>query len=365
MDAAIPRTLAKPFVVFALPRSRTTWLSRFLSYGEYRCGHEELRHCRSLDDISTWFTQPYIGTAETAAAPFWRLLSRVAPDVNVLVVRRPVPEVVDSLMNIPGVAFDRQVLVATMSALDRKLDQIEGRLANVLSVDFAGLEREDVCAAAFEHCLPYSHDSAHWQQLALVNVQCDMVAIMRHFAACRPALDKLASIAKHRTLTNFAKHEPIAPDGITLQTEAFDSWERDGEALFREHCVIVGETPDNWRQKNLPLMRKLYELGAMQIMTARCNGRMFGYLMTIIAPSLERENLITSQNTTFYASPEFPGMGLKLQRAAIKALAERGVGEVKLQAGVRGSGERVEALFRRMGAEYGGKVYRLDLKEAA
>jgi hypothetical protein len=99
----------------------------------------------------------------------------------------------------------------------------------------------------------------------------------------------------------------------------------------------------------------------MQIMTARCNGRMFGYLMTIIAPSLESEGLMSAVNTTFYASPEFNGLGIKLQRAAINALREKGVGEIHFQAGVRGSGERIDALYRRMGAEYGGKVFRMKL----
>ncbi len=29
----------RPFVVFGLPRSRTAWLSRFLTYGDWVCGH--------------------------------------------------------------------------------------------------------------------------------------------------------------------------------------------------------------------------------------------------------------------------------------------------------------------------------------
>ncbi len=90
------------FVIFALPRSRTAWLSRFLSYGEWFCGHEELRHVRSLDDVRAWFSQGQIGTAETAGAPWWRLLERFAPYSPVVIVRRPVDEVVDSLARIPG-----------------------------------------------------------------------------------------------------------------------------------------------------------------------------------------------------------------------------------------------------------------------
>jgi hypothetical protein len=354
---------AKPFVIFALPRSRTAWLSRFLTYGDFFCGHEELRHCRSLDDVKTWFDQPCIGTAETAAAPFWRLLGKIA-DAKILVVRRPVDEVVESLLAVPGLTFDRDVLRRSMEALDRKLDQIEARLP-CLSVRFEDLANEQACRSVFEHCLPYAFDRAHWERWADVNVQCNLPQMYRHFAAYRESLEKLALVAKHRTLADLAAHEPVAPDGITFQVEDFDTWVSDAVPLFREHLIEVGESPENWRAKNIPLMRRIHEFGSMQIMTARCNGRMFGYLMTLIAPSLESEGLTSAVHTTFYASPEFKGLGTKLQRAALKALTGRGVGEVHFQAGVRGSGERIETIYRRLGAEYGGKVFRLKLAEAA
>lgn len=347
-----------PFVIFALPRSRTTWLSKFLTYGNHICGHEELRHCRSLDDVKAWFSQSCIGSAETAASPFWRLLGKIAPTAKIVVVRRPVNEVVDSLMAVHE--FERESLTRLMESLDRKLDQIEARLP-VLSVAFDELATEEGCKRVFEHCLPYPFDREHWRAWDRVNVQCDMRALVRYYQAYREPLDKLASTAKHRILADLAKHEPVAPDGVTIQAESFDQWISDAIPLFREHLVQVGEAPDQWAAKNIPLMRRIYELGGMQIMTARCNGRMFGYLMTLIAPSLESENLVSAVNTTFYASPEFKGLGIKLQRAAVNALRERGVGEIHFQAGVRGSGEKIETLYKRMGAEYGGKVFRLSL----
>ena len=132
-----------PFVVFYLPRSRSAWLSQFLTYGEWVCGHEELRHMRSIDDVQAWFSQPNIGTAETAGAPWWRLLDKFAPNARVLVVRRPRDEVAKSLMKIAGTQFDRAGLDALLLKLDRSLDQIEARLPNVLSVSFDSLNEED------------------------------------------------------------------------------------------------------------------------------------------------------------------------------------------------------------------------------
>ena len=347
------------FLVLSLPRSRSAWLARFLTYEKHVCGHDELRHCRSLEDVKTWFTQPDIGTCETAAAPWWRLIEKVAPGARIVTVRRPVEAVVDSLMRFDG--FDRPALERTMAYHDRKLDQIEARLP-VLSVRFDDLEKEEACAAVFEHCLGSPFDASHWRGLAQVNVQCDLRAMMRYAAAYKPALDKLAAVAKHRTLTAMAVREPVA-DGMTFQSEDFDTWIADAQKLFDEHLVQVGEAPGQWQAKNIPLMRRIHEIGAMQIMTARSNGRLFGYLMTVIAPSLTSENITSAAHTTFFASPDAPGLGLKLQRAAAQALKDRGVHDVAMQAGVRGSGEKVAAIYKRMGAADDGRMFRLQLAE--
>lgn len=352
------------FIVYSLPRSRSAWFSRFLTYGQWVCGHEELRHMRSLDDVRAWCSQPCIGSAETAAAPWWRMLDRFAPRARVLVVRRPVAEVVESLMRLPGCTFDRERLTEAMWRQDRKLDQIAARAANVLSVDFHDLDKEEVCAAAFEHCLQYPHDHDHWARWAPLNVQCDMRAMMRHFEAYRPALERLAQQAKQQTIAAMARRRPVEADGLTFQVEPLEAWQRDGQALFAEHLVQVGETPGDWRCKNWPLMARLEEAGVLQVMTARSNGRMFGYLMTLVTPSLASEDTTSAFNTTFFASPDFPGLGMKLQRAAVKALRERGVDEVFMQAGLRGSGERIGAIYKRLGAENNGQMFRLNLTEA-
>ncbi len=318
---------------------------------------------RSLDDIKAWLSQSFVGTCETALSPWWRSIEHFAPGARVVVVRRPVGEVVESIMRLPGVSFDRRSLEDRMVSLDRKLDQIEGRVPGVLSVQFADLAGEEACARVFEHCLPLRHDAAHWRRLASVNVQIDMRAMTRYVQANLPALEKLASIAKHQTLAAMNLRRP-APSDVNFQTESFDAWERDGGALFEAHCVQVGEAPQNWKRKNIPLMRKLYEAGNLQVMTARSNGRMFGYLMTVMSPSLESEHLKVAVHTTFFASPEFPGLGMKLQRAALVKLKEQGIDEVFMQAGVRGSGERIGAIYRRLGAESAGQMFKLNLAEA-
>lgn len=352
------------FVVFALPRSRTAWLSRFLTYGPWRCGHDEIRHMRTLEDVGSWFSQPFIGTVETAGASWWRLLPRYAPRARIAVVRRPVDEVVDSLMRVEGMVFDRAILTRNMERAARKLDQLTARLPGVLSVDYADMETEATCARLFEHCTSLAHDNGHWAAWSPVNVQIDFMALARYAVAYQGALARLGNFAKQQTLAGMTMKAPPTAEGVTFQAETIDSWITDGQGLFERHCAIVGECPDQWRSKNWPLMRHLHDVGAMQIMTARCNGRMFGYLMTVISPSLTKQGLTMGANTTFFAAPEMPGLGLKLQRAAIQSLKARGVDEVFLEAGKRGDGERLGAMYRRLGAVDQGQLFRLNLTEA-
>lgn len=356
-----------PFVIFALPRSRTYWLSQFLSYRDWTCSHEEARHIRSVDDVKSWLSQERAGTVETAAAPFWRLLSLARSGVTVITIRRPVDEVVDSLMA-TGILFDHSELISRIARLDHKLDQIEARVPNVLSVQFADLAKEETCAKIFTHCLPYAHDRARWEMFAPAKMQINLPALLDYGRAYSSQLRKAESVCKQAMKQKIwqGKRGPDV-NGVVIDEEPFEQFWRDGQHLFSDHCIDVGESEDQWMRKNLPLIEKLSAVGAVQIMTARSNGRMFGYLASILGPSLEDKNLNVATQTSFYASHDARGLnlGLKLQRASVAALSARGGRwEVISRAGVRGSGPRMEALYRRMGAEDCGHLFKTSLEAA-
>jgi len=351
---------ASPFIVLALPRSRTMWLSRFLSYGEWHCGHDELQHCRSLEDAWTWFKQPCAGTVETAAAPFWRLLLRHQPDIRIVTVRRPVDDVLASVLRVvPGCSPVE--MLDLLRRMDHKLDQIEARVPCVLSVRFDDLAQESACAAVFEHCLLYDHDPEWWAACNAQHVSGNLAAQVRYAQAYLPQIQKLERAAKH---ASFAAMTPkaAAPEGFTFEDEPIDRWYRDATPLFRQHMAQTGQDIEDWSRKNLPLGRRLDAGGAMQIITARSNGRMFGYLMSLISPSLDDPSALVAQHLPVFASPDCPGLGMKLQRAAIEALRHKGVTEVLGLAGVRGAGPRLGSVYRRLGFDTAGQMYRLQLE---
>jgi hypothetical protein len=356
--------VSPPFVIFALPRSRTYWLSRFLTYGGWTCAHDEIRHARSLDDIQSWLSLPGTGTVETAAAPFWRLLLHYRPDTRIAVIRRPVPDVLASLLAL-NIGFDPARLEPQLRKLDRKLDQIEARVPGVLSLRFKDLEREAACARLFEHCLPLRHDPAWWAAASPMNLQINLAAELRYYHAHERQLTKLAKQAKHRITTLLRPEDGNWDDGLTFQVEPFRQAYADAERLFAEHLVQTEQSPDDHMRKNLPLLARLDDIGALQFLTARSNGRMFGYLVTVVAPSLDSPDVIQAQHTIFFALPVIRNLGMRLQRAAMEFLRARGVSEVIMRAGHRGSGPRLGAFYRRLGAEEFGQLYRLELERAA
>jgi GNAT superfamily N-acetyltransferase len=360
--------MSTPFIIYALPRSRTFWLSRYLTFGDYACAHEQSVRMRGPEDVKAWFSQDYTGTAETAAAPWWRLIQHYRPDARTLVVRRPAAEVVESLMRLDmlGVCtFDRTLLTQIMQKADRRLDQIERCVPGSLSVRYADLADETTCAQAFEHCLPYPHSHDWWAAMAPLNLQTSMPALMRYCAAHQKQLTRASAACwrRMRDLMDTQRRTHERPDGVTIQEEPFETFWRDGQSLFAEHRAAVGESGIGL---NVDLAHRLDAMGAGLIITARSNGRMFGYLSTIIGPSLGDDGTTSGTQVPFFVSKDAVGMNLaaRLQRACIDALRRRGVDEVIMRAGVRGSGPRLGVLYRRFGAEEFGQLYRLDLKAA-
>jgi hypothetical protein len=346
--------MAQPFVVFALPRCRTAWLSRFLAYGGWQCGHDELRHCRSLEDVRSWLALPNTGTVETGAAPFWRMLPE---NVTAAVIRRPLDEVMASLWR-GGLTFDAVKMARHLGAQDAKLRQLAHRRPGVLCTTFAELGTEEGCARLFEHCLPYRHDSSWWQALAPVNMQVSIPHMRNYFLAHQPQVDKLRRIAKHEMLRAFRR--PVEMEGIVFQQETLAQIMPDLDGPAGEECALLGEAPEAWPElMNIPLLRRLVAGGGLHIMTARSNGRLFGYLVSALGEAFHAHGQIEAEQAWFFADPTWPGLGRKLQHASIEDLRAKGVTRVMM---LNLDGSRVGSLYRRLGAKETGQRYVLELR---
>ena len=185
-----------PFLILALPRSRTAWISKFLTYGEWLCGHEQLRYMRSLEDVISWYRMGEIGMAETAAAPHWRLALALFPDLNVITIRRDRGEVCSSLARLGA---EGPQVGTMLERLDRKLDQIERRGTNVMPIRYHELDTEAGARRLWEATLPYPFDRDWYKILAPLNIQFSLPHLLRYYAANEKQIVRFAEVARETT----------------------------------------------------------------------------------------------------------------------------------------------------------------------
>lgn len=297
---------------------------------------------------------PFTGTVETGGAPFWRLLPE---GVTVAVIRRPLDEVMASLWR-GGLQFDAVTMAKHLGAQDAKLRQFVKRREGVLETTFAELGTEDGCRRIWEHCLPYPWDAGWWQYSSPVNVQVSLPHARNYFFAHAPQLERLRLLARHEMLRRFRR--PVEMDGIVFGRETLAEIMPDLDGPAGDECVALGEPPEVWPElMNVPLLRRLEAGGGLHIMTARSNGRMFGYLVSALGEAFHAAGQIEAEQAWFYADPSWPGLGRKLQHASIEDLRSRGVNRVMM---LNLDGSRIGSLYRRLGARQTGQRYVLELK---
>lgn len=158
----------RPFVVFSLPRSRSTWLSVFLSSPDARCGHDIGPTLNRPEDFGARLRGDLIGTCETGAVFAWPLIRKMLPEARFAVVRRDPDHVTRSLERF-GIWGQREEMWRRAAKLDELAAQ-----PGVLSVGYDELGRPEPCAELYRHCLDREMPEGWWAQLDPINIQVDM-----------------------------------------------------------------------------------------------------------------------------------------------------------------------------------------------
>lgn len=328
-----------PFIVYGLPRSRTTWLSAFLG------AHHDLP--MTLDtpqQIVDALAVPGAGTVETGLSLAWPWLDRQFPQARIVVVRRPVAEVQASLGR-QGWEF----LPGEMGNNDRRLDEI-ALLPNAISVTFDELATEAGCRRVFEHCRRQPMPVEHWRGWADENVQ---VAPAWRELTLRERASKIEGLF----LRILARSAPI-----TIQIERLADFRRDGQALFDAHYAEAGNFDGMPVDVNWAMFAALDAGGQLVVTTARVLGMLVGYILFFTSPSLENKAVLVGYQNVFFVVKEFRGaLGRRLHEAARVELRRRGVGQLILRSGVRAAGPKQAKYFERLGAKHLGSVYSLRL----
>lgn len=338
--------MTAPFVVFGLPRSRTKWLSVFLSYGPWVCCHDALLGLSNIEGLVKLLSAPNTGLSETAMAFAAPVIRKLFPEVRFVVVRRNLDSVRTS-MEAVGLRYPDGMLEQMAVHLDAV-----SALPGTLTVSFEDLRGEDACRSVFEHCLGLPWDREWWAALADQNIQIDMPA---RIAACEVALPRIST---------FAADVAAMMSPVTIQEEDWFAFAPDGLPLIWEHYREVGSYEHEVFDPNIPLIEVMAQTGLLQIVTARAGGKLVGYLVFTLSPSLKSRTEMNGAQGSFYVRPAWRGWtGLALHRESIRLLKEKGVKRLSLRSGVRGVGERQDVLFRRLGAVPDGHLWNLWIGE--
>lgn len=344
--------MTAPFIVFSLPRSRSAWIARFLSYGERRCGHDIATECASLDEFTSRLRGEYAGTAETGAVVGWRSLRRRIPDARIAVVRRPVHEVYQSLSRF-GLGY--QVLMDELIKRDAMLNEL-ACVPGVKSFSFAELNGIEACRALFEHCLGETFDWEWWEGLAVVNIQVDVPERLRFLEANR---DRIEALKREAT-------EEGNPS-VVIGPESWDSVWPEIDALFAEHfSEVEGDLSDNRPYRlDEPAMCQMSTTGVLRITTARVDGVLAGYCMWQVMPDVESAGMLIATHGPWFVRKNYAHLmlGSKLFDASIEGLRSIGVKNAFPHHRLQGRGAKLGAFFRRRGAIETQRTYSLWLGE--
>ena len=344
--------MTAPFIVFSLPRSRSAWTSRFLSYGGRKCGHDLAPQCGSLDEFTGLLRGEYAGTAETGAVVGWRALLRRLPGAKVAIIRRPVPEVYASLARF---GLGCSALMDELLDRDAMLDQL-ANVHGVKSFAFSDLGGIEACRGLFEHCLGQPFDWEWWESLASINVQVDVAERLRFLTDNRERIE---------ALKREAAAESTRP--IVIGPERWDSLWPEIDALFADHFdEVEGELAAS-RPYNLdePLMRQMNAIGMMRIWTARVDGVLAGYCMWEVTPDVESAGAMIAQHGPWFVRKSYAHLmlGPKLFDASIAGLRAAGVRHAFPHHRLQGRGAKLGAFFRRRGAIETQRTYHMTLGE--
>lgn len=163
------------FAVYSLSRSRSYWLSQFLTYGKYYCTHGLRVRAKSLDWFKGYLSAENIGVADPGLLELYHVMISNFPDHKQVVVHRPLEEINASFAKL-GVDYKEP-------EYRLKLLKTIGSIPGVLNVTFEELKTLEGCKKVFEFCLDREFDYGWYDEMKDKNLQVDMPKTIELFLA--------------------------------------------------------------------------------------------------------------------------------------------------------------------------------------
>jgi len=165
-------------------------------------------------------------------------------------------------------------------------------------------------------------------------------------------------------ISTLAEHR--LPDRCEVAIELMANICAEGQELFvahaREGGMVDGMIDGRRIDPDFDLFLTLESRGAAFAVGARSDGELVGYLVFVIAPSLECKGDMIAEQSAFFVREDHRGAGSEMHRIGREELKRRRVNHLVIRASVRGR-ERLALLAERLGAKYMGKYYYLPLED--
>lgn len=157
------------FFITGLGRCRTTWLSLFLSNGPVFCHHDLLREVlpSNLRQHMRAKAPPEAVEVGLADSGLGIVPELVAPMERVVMVHRPVDEVLNSMCRLGG---DREVMRNVLANAERGMNAIR-RNAETMDVLFEQLDEIDTVRAIWHFLVRAPWSNARWTLFTRTRVE--------------------------------------------------------------------------------------------------------------------------------------------------------------------------------------------------
>lgn len=133
------------FLIYALPRSRTKWLARFLSFGECLCHHDLSLRVADIGAALKATDARIVGNSDSGM-----LLNPVAPVMGkILCVIRPLGEVMDSLAACGLTPRSHHARAMAAEFMERATADLHALAARTRSVKYRDLDSEIECITEY------------------------------------------------------------------------------------------------------------------------------------------------------------------------------------------------------------------------
>lgn len=323
------------FIIYSLPRSRTAWLSKFLS-----CGHDLAIYSDNFESLVNNI-KANNGTVETGAMEGFEALSKALPNYKKIVIRRSTEEVIKSLNKLNFGYFENEIV--EKAAL---LDKISVQ-PNVITVKYEDLNSPNCCQWLFEYLRGESINKYLLNQFIQTNIQIDFNKRIQ---------DLIQRSDYNQNLRNEVK-ELSGKDILTFSWETWDEFWPEADELVEKHFKeVAGEQEPNRPYKiDATSMKTLNDAGILKLLVARLNGKMVGYLTWNVHYDLESQGLLVAFQGGWYVRPGKDltklWVGYKLYTKSIEYLKTIGVKNIFPHYRLRGRGAELDIIMRRLGAQ--------------